>query len=223
MTYNRPYRAWIEPVTAIALSFILPISMVWFVAPPAIAAGQPTTEELLSTPEVAVMVGIGAEITERIVTLDEAERSALAVAISTNDVATEATLLGYTTDELEALAGRLQREASAILERFPSLEEVVRNGQAPCGSFLTAVGCDASLVVGNPEGLGQMWAELSDAIHLVTSGENLPPRSGCDWLKLVVGLIVCAYGSGGNPLIYVACAYLVYCSYCWGPVRDAIC
>ncbi len=210
-------------VVASLLTVALALGPAWWLAPAASAAAPPTAEELLAAPEFSTLLTIGAEITSRAVALDARERAQLTSAIAANDLAAEAALLGLGLEELQGLAGQLQEAAAGLVRRFPALEDTVAAMSAPCGNLLAAGPCDPALLTSDPEGIAQMWTELGDAVALVTSGGNLPPRPGCDWIQFTAALVICAVGSGGNPIVHVICAYVAYCSFCWGPVHDAIC
>lgn len=101
--------------------------------------------------------------------------------------------LGLTSQEEVFLNNRLRELTRSLLSKFPELQAFVKKAK-PC------INCGSAEVIGK--------------VDILTAPE------GCHWIQYTAALVVC---SAGGPVLYWPCAYLAYCSLCWGDIHDAIC
>lgn len=113
-----------------------------------------------------------------------------------------ASALGLEEREALAIAKRIEDLAASLIARYPGIERVARENGID--------GCSSRCV----ESFSRMW---DGGWKEITAGHTGPGHivamSKIQYIKYILTLTLCAVGSGGNIILYLACAYLAYCHY----------
>jgi hypothetical protein len=175
------------------------------------SSGESNLEETLNADvDVHELVDIEVRLVERAL-FTEVNSSQLRYALETGDAEYIAALFGYSITELEEINDQVLGLCETIYERYPQLGELVEELKTnSCPS------CDVEVFL-------EKWDTILANYSSGSAKSSCMEPAICHIEPLVVGLIMCAYTLGATMVGYLACAYIIVCSFCEGGWASLIC
>ncbi len=172
--------------------------------------GTDLEEALNADADVTELIDIQLQLVGRAL-YGEVSSSQMRYALENDDPEYTAALFGYSASELENLEGRILQLCEAISERYPRIRE-----QAEESSAAGCRPCDIETFLRD-------WDTVLERYSSDVSRSSCFDPARCQVIPLVTGLIMCAYTLGWTVIGYLACSYVVACSFCEGGWADVIC
>jgi hypothetical protein len=166
-------------------------------------------------PDVRELIDIRQEITQRVIDRN-VSITELRAAYQNRDEKQFRKLMEFTNADIKSLQRRISKSRTAILDRYPEIENLMSESDRYVNSY-------------NPLTGNRKTGEFAD--HLSSYSSNyleselvLEYEEGgdvtCRWAPYIAGLAVC---TTLGPILYWPCAYVALCSFCSGGWVDSAC